>query len=403
MAEFNYTARSESGDITRGKVNAESKQAALSALNQKGLHPLTVEKPKKGLADIEIPLPGQNKVKTQDLVMFTRQFSTMINAGVPLLKSLSTMRDQTESEALSRILEEVTSKVEGGVSLSEALGEHPDAFSDVYVNMVKAGEEGGILDDIMERLANQVEKDADIKGKLRSALTYPGVICVVAIGAVVFLMTSIIPRFSEIFENAGIDLPIQTRILLGLSDFLLNYGFFILGALVVAGIFLIRFIRTSKGKFMFDSLLLKMPILGPVVLKVNTARFAQTFSSLSIAGVSVINSLEVTSGALSNSVVQKGIKDSVEKIKNGQSISQSLTEAEIFPGIVTQMASVGEETGDIAEVLTKVAVFYEKEVDRTVASISSIIEPILIVGLGSIVGLIVASVFGPLSEITGSI
>lgn len=313
------------------------------------------------------------------------------------------MRDQTDSEALEKILDEVVNKVEGGISLSEALHEHPEAFSDVYVNMVKAGEEGGILDEIMDRLATQVEKDAEIKGKLRSALIYPGVITVVAIGAVVFLMTNIIPKFADIFEEFGSELPIQTRLMITVSDFLLDYGLILLGLLVVGGIFLVRFIRTEKGKYLFDSMLLKTPIFGTVVLKVNTARFAQTFSSLSLAGVSVINSLEVTSGALSNAVVKKGIHDSVEKIKNGQTIAGALSDAKIFPGIVVQMAAVGEETGEIADVLTKVADFYEKEVDRTVAGISSIIEPILIVGLGAVVGLIVASIFGPLTAITQDI
>lgn len=403
MAKFTYSAQSKSGDIQKGTIESDTKESALKALQAKGLRPLTVHTEKKSPGDINIKLPGSNKVKKQDLVIFTRQLSTMINAGVPLIQSLATMRDQTESEALQKVLSGVVVKVESGIQLSEAMGEHPKVFSSVYTNMVKAGEEGGILDQIMERLALQVEKDAEIKGKLKSALTYPAVVTLVALGAVTFLLTNIIPNFGEIFEQFEMELPIQTRLMLGLSDFLRDNAVLLLVTIAGSVIALLRWKKTPKGKFIIDNLMLKAPIFGPVVLKVNVARFAQTFSSLTSAGVSVVNALEVTSGALSNSVIQKGILDSVEKIKNGQPISKSLSETGIFPPIITQMTAVGEETGQIDVVLEKVAEFYTKEVDRTIESISSIIEPMLIVGLGGAVGLIVASIFGPLSEITGGI
>ncbi|MEX0748907.1 MAG: type II secretion system F family protein [Candidatus Saccharimonadales bacterium] len=400
MPQYTYTAQASDGQIQRGSVEADTKAAALSALQARELRPLSVTEAKKSLKDITIALPGQKKVKANDLVIFTRQFATMINAGVPMVKSLSTMRDQTDSPALRSILDDVTAKVEGGIQLSEALANHPKVFSGVYTNMIRAGEEGGILDQIMERLAGQVEKDAEIKGKLRSALIYPGVITVVAIGAVTFLVTNIIPKFGAIFDQVGAELPIQTRMMLGLSDFLINYGLLLLGAIVLTAIATLRFVKTERGRFIFDSLLLKAPIFGPVLLKINVARFSNTFSSLTSAGVSVVKSLEVTSGALSNTVIKRGISESVEKITNGQPISKSLSETNIFPAIVTQMTAVGEETGQIDTVLEKVAEFYSKEVDRTIEGISSIIEPVLIVGLGGVVGLIVASIFGPLAELT---
>lgn len=403
MPEFNYTAQTKDSQIQKGSVEATTKTAAIAALQARDLRPLVVTEAKKTFGDIKIPLPGGDKVKTQDLVIFTRQLATMINAGVPLLQSISTMRDQTDSVALRKVLDDVVAKVEGGIQLSEALAAHPTVFSAVYVNMVKAGEEGGILDQIMDRLANQVEKDAEIRGKLKSALTYPAVITIVAIAAVTFLITNIIPKFSGIFEEFGGELPIQTRMLIGLSEFLTTYGFFILAAVII-GIFLFRrFFKTPHGKYLFDSLLLKAPVFGTVVLKVNIARFSQTFSSLTNAGVSVVQSLEVTSGALSNAVIQKGISESVERIKNGQPISKSLSEAKVFPPIVIQMTAVGEETGQIDTVLDKVAEFYSKEVDRTIEGVSAIIEPILIVALGGVVGLIIASIFGPLTEITQGI
>lgn len=403
MARFTYSAQSKSGDVQKGTIESDTKDTALKALQSKGLRPLTVNAEKKSAGDINIKLPGSNKVKKEDLVIFTRQLATMINAGVPLIQSLATMRDQTESEALQKVLGDIVVKVESGIQLSEAMEEHPKVFSSVYINMVKAGEEGGILDQIMERLALQVEKDAEIKGKLKSALTYPAVVTLVAIGAVTFLLTNIIPNFGEIFEQFEMELPIQTRIMLGLSDFLRNNAVLLLISIAGGVVALLRWKKTAKGKFIIDSFMLKAPVFGPVVLKVNVARFAQTFSSLTSAGVSVVSALEVTSGALSNSVIQKGILESVEKIKNGQPISKSLSETGIFPPIITQMTAVGEETGQIDVVLEKVAEFYTKEVDRTIESISSIIEPVLIVGLGGAVGLIVASIFGPLSEITGGI
>ena len=403
MAQFKYSAQDASGEIQKGTIEADTKDAAVAALKKKSMRPLAVETQKKSAANIQIKMPGSNKVKNEDIVIFTRQLATMINAGVPLIQSLATMRDQTDSEALQAVLDKVVVKVQSGIPLSEALAEHPKVFSPVYINMVKAGEEGGILDQIMERLAIQEEKDAEIRGKLKSALTYPAVVMIVAIGAVTFLLTNIIPNFGEIFEQYDMDLPIQTRILLGLSDFLVSNAIGIVIAIVGSIVALLRWKKTPKGKFLFDKFLLKAPIFGTVVLKVNVARFAQTFSSLTGAGVSVVNALEVTSGALSNAVIQKAILDSVASIKNGEPISKSLVETGIFPPIITQMTAVGEETGQIDVVLEKVAEFYTKEVDRTVESISSIIEPVLIVGLGGAVALIVASVFGPLSEITGGI
>ncbi|PSO43307.1 secretion system protein [Candidatus Saccharibacteria bacterium QS_5_54_17] len=403
MANFTYTAKKKDGSPQKGTVVAESKSAALKALQDRGIQPLVIKQARRSIRDFNFKLPIGGKVKTRELVVFTRQFATMMNAGVPMIRTLSTLRDQTESDTFKECISDVLSKVEGGTQLSEAMSEHPEAFSKVYVNMIRAGEEGGILDQISERLADQVEKDSQIKGKVKSAMIYPAVITLVTIGAFVFIMVSIIPKLASIFQQFEGELPLQTKIMLGISNFMVDNGFF-LGVLAVIGIIaFFRFKRTTKGKYMLDQALLRLPIFGKIIMKVNVARFARTFSSLSSAGVSVLDSLYVTSGALSNSVIRSKIDESSERIKEGESIAGSLEVHQLFPPLMTQMASVGEETGQIDVVLEKVAQFYEEEVDRVMSGLTSIIEPILILVLGSMVGLIVASVFGPITSITQQI
>lgn len=403
MADFSYTAQKDDGNTQKGTIVASSKSAALSALKERGVQPLVIKEAKKSWKDLDIKLPSRGKVKSQHIVVFTRQFATMVNAGVPLIRTLATLRDQTESDEMYEVLSDVVEKVEGGTQLSEAMGAHPKVFSKVYVNMIRAGEEGGILDQIADRLANQVEKDSEMKGKVKSAMIYPAVILLITIGAFIFIMTAIIPKLAAIFEQFEGDLPIQTKIMLGISNFMVDNGILLIVLTIVAIIVFIRSIRTTKGKYLFDTIVLKLPIFGAIIMKVNIARFARTFSSMSTAGVSVLDSLAVTSGSLSNTVIQRSIEQSTQSIKNGESIAESLGNHAVFPPLIIQMASVGEETGQIDVVLDKVADFYEKEVDRVMSGLTSIIEPLLILVLGGMVGLIVSSVFGPISSITESI
>lgn len=402
MAEFDYVALDSQNRNQSGSIEAANQSAAAMALRGKGLRLQLLKERKRGFS-LNLNLSLGSKVKNKDLVIFTRQFATMINAGVPMVKSLSTLQKQTEAPAMQQILNTIVADVEGGTQLSVAMAKHPKAFSSVYINMIKAGEEGGILDQIMERLATQVEKDAEMKGKLKSALIYPGVITLITIGAFVFIMTGIIPKLAQIFDQFEGELPLQTKLMLGISDFMVNNSLLLISMIVVLIVVFIRFIHTKRGKFLFDALLLKVPVFGPIVLKVNVARFARTFSSLAGAGVAIVSSLEVTSGSLSNTVIKKGILDSVNLVRNGQPIADALAQSNVFPGIIIQMTAVGEETGQVDVVLDKIAEFYEKEVDRVVAGLSSIIEPLLIVMLGGMVGLIVASVFGPIASITQNV
>ncbi len=403
MADFNYTGRSADGKTVSGTASASSRDEAVSSLIKRGITPQTVKSAKKTGAQMEIPIPGGNRVKSKALVVFTRQFSTMVSAGVPMMRALTTLQEQTDSKPLKVVLAKVSADVQGGAQLSDSLAKHPKVFSSVYVNMVRAGEAGGILDQIMNRLATQVEKDNEIKGKFKSAMVYPVVVTLVAIGAVGFLLVGVVPQLAGILEDAGGTLPPQTKLILAVSNFMTNQWYILIGGIVAAIFGFKKFTGNPKGKYKFHQLLLKIPIFGNIILKVNVARFARTFSSLLAAGVTVIDALDVTSKALTNTVIQKGLQDSIEGIKNGGNIADSLAESKILPAIIIQMTAVGEETGKLGEVLDKVAEFYEEEVNQITSSIASIIEPILIVGLGGVVGFIVMSVLGPILSIQGAV
>jgi type IV pilus assembly protein PilC len=406
MPTYTYTAKTKAGDFAKGTVAAPDRTAATASLVEKGLVPVLVKETKSRGSGrgFSIPFfPKGGKVGLKDKVIFSRQFATMINAGVPITQSLNILKEQATVPSFRDAIADISSKVEGGSSLAGALAEHPDIFSPVYINMVKAGEAGGILDEILDRLATQQEKDAEIVSKVKGAMTYPAVIFFATMVAFVFLMTVIVPKLAVIFEGMGAKLPIYTRILLFISNSLVHYGIFIGIGLIAAGISLARYTRTPIGKRQLDTLLLKLPIFGPILVKVNVARFARTFGSLMSSGISVLDSLTVTASALNNTVFQDGLNKIAAEVKNGKSVSEPLKELKVFPLIVGQMIAVGEETGQMDTILLKVAGFYESEVDTVISSITSIIEPILIITLGGMVGFIVISVFGPISSLSNSV
>lgn len=403
MAEYKYIAKDDSGKMQNGVIEADSRDFAVQSLIKKSLTPITVQPSKKAGVSIKIKLPGSNKVKPKSIVVFTRQFSTMVSAGVPLLRALTTLEEQSDSPALKKALKKVVADVQSGTTLSDSMAKHPQIFSEVYINMVKAGEAGGILDKIMMRLANQVEKDAEIKGKFKGAMVYPIVVTIVAVGAVGFLMVSVIPNLAGILLEAGGELPIQTKIILGISNFLTNQWYVLIIAIILIAFGFRKYTSKEEGQFKFHQLLLKIPIFGNIILKVDVARFARTLSSLLSAGVTVLDALDVTSKSLNSLVIQRGIQKSIKEIKDGSNISDALASSHTLPAIIIQMTAVGEETGNLGDVLDKVAEFYENEVTQITDSLASIIEPILIVGLGGVVGFIVLSVLGPILSIQGSV
>jgi type IV pilus assembly protein PilC len=301
------------------------------------------------------------------------------------------------------VIADISKQVEGGATLAKAMAAHPKIFPPVFVNMVHAGETGGILDQVLERLATQQEKDAEIIHKVRGAMIYPSVITTVTLGAFFFMMVVIVPKMGTIFESFGSELPAYTRTLLGISTFMKQYFVFIIGGLVGAIIALMRWRKTAAGKVTLDSLLIRLPLFGKIIRKVNIARFARTFGSLMASGISVIDALNTTASALGNSVYKKSVETIAAEVKNGKPISEPLRRNKNFPPIVAQMTAVGEETGKIDEILIKLATFYEREVDNVISNLTSVIEPILIVVIGGMIGSIVVGILGPLGSLTGSI
>ncbi|HET6863865.1 MAG TPA: type II secretion system F family protein [Candidatus Saccharimonadales bacterium] len=403
MADFAYNAINSKGEHISGVITAGSRDAAVTELRSQGSRPLSVKISKGKGFNFAL---GKPKVKLRDLVIFTRELSTMINAGVPLPRALSTMQSQFDNKVFQDTIASINHDVEAGQPLGDAMAKFPTIFNDVYVNMVRAGEAGGILDDILKRLAGQVEKDSSIRKKIKSAMAYPVVIMCVTIIAFFGIMLFIIPKIGKIFTDLGgpnAKLPVQTRLLLAISNFMLHNIIFIV-IISAALIFSFRhYIKTEKGKYRWHGFLLRLPIVGNIVTKVAVARFSRTFSSLMGSGVSVLDALEVTGRAVGNKVIQKELSEVAVAVKNGQPLGKQLLTAKFFPPIVGQMLSVGEETGKVDEVLIKVADFYEEEVDAVIDGLASIIEPIMIIVLGSVVGLIAASVMGPIASLSKNI
>lgn len=406
MATFKYTAKNTQGKIINGSIDATDRASVMAALSKQSLTPISISAGAKKSTGGIMKYFGGDKVKSDDIVIFTRQLSAMISAGVPLLRSLTSLHDHTESSALARVTEGIIKDVEGGAQLGDALAKYPDTFSDVYVNMVRAGEAAGILDDILKRLAIQQEKNASMRRKIKSAMTYPIVLIVITIGAFFGLMLFVIPQIGKILKDLGgpeAQLPVLTQAMLGISDFLLKNGVLVIAA-AVFGIFMLRrFLRTPKGKRIFHSLILKVPLISPIIKKVAVARFARTFSALMGAGVAVLEALSVTSRAVGNVIYEEKLVEAAELVKNGKTLSSVIDSSDLFPPIVAQMLAVGEETGQTDVVLIKVADFYEEEVDAAIDGISSIIEPVMILVMGSMVGLIAASVMGPIAGLAQNI
>lgn len=422
--KFSYRALTSEGKTISGVYEATNRDALIAALHRQDARPIlikvAVDNDKK---DNWLQAFFRPKVKLRDMVVFTRQLSTLVSAGVPLPRSLTTLQQQAENKYFQEVIGNITKDVEGGLSLGDAFAKYPDIFSEVYINMVKAGEAGGILDEILKRLATQAEKDATIRKKIKGAMTYPTVILTITTIAFFGLMTFVIPKIGEILVQLGganAQLPIYTQILLGISHFLLASSIinfiplvgslplisltpnmlFIIALGAIIGSYLLRYIKTPKGKLRFHGLLLHVPILKTIIIKIAVARFARTFSALTSAGVTVLDALEITGSAIGNKVIENELLDAAKDVRSGKPLSEPIGRSKLFPPIVAQMLAVGEETGQIDKILVKIADFYEEDVDTVIDSLSSIIEPLMIIVLGAIVGLIAASVMGPIASLS---
>jgi len=398
MPTFNYSVRDKSGRIVKGAVDGESRDAVSAKLREMGYIILEVDQ-QGGLAALNQISFGTG-VKTKDVVIFARQFATMINAGLSLTKCLSILAQQTESVGLRNVIQQVAKDVEAGQSLSDSMSRHPKVFPPIFINMVRAGETGGVLDEVLIRVADHFEAEAALKGKIKSAMTYPiamgGLVLVVLAAMMIF----VVPTFEGMFADMGGTLPAPTQLLVDISDFVSSASGAIALVVAIALYFVFRWwVNTVSGRYIWDGVKLRMPVFGTMVQKIALAKFTRTFGTLIAAGVPILSALDIVADTAGNEVVAKAVKGARSAIKEGETIAKPLSESSIFPSMLVQMIAVGEETGALDAMLNKIADFYDEEVSTAVEGLTSIIEPIMMATLGVIVGGMVIALYMPMFQV----
>jgi type IV pilus assembly protein PilC len=394
MPVYRWEGKTLRGAIKRGELEAASEAALRIQLRQQNIIPTKVLSKGK---EIKLQLSiGGSRISQKMIAVFTRQLATMIDAGLPLVQSLDILATQQENKAFQSILTAIRDDVESGSTFAAALGRHPKIFNDLYVNLVVAGEEGGILDNILLRLSNYIEKAVALKKKVKSAMVYPAAIVAVAVLVVSVLMIFVIPVFEKMFLSAGQSLPLLTLIIVGLSNLLKQYFLFLAAGLVVLAIIIRRYYKTEGGRRAIDAFLLKVPVFGLLLKKIAIARFSRTLSTLVSSGVPILDSLNIVAKTAGNQIVEDAIFKARSSISEGETIAEPLSRARVFPPMVTQMISVGESTGSLDTMLSKIADFYEEEVDTTVATLTSLLEPFLMIFLGGTIGTIVIAMYLPI-------
>ncbi|HUP70120.1 MAG TPA: type II secretion system F family protein [Acidimicrobiales bacterium] len=396
---YAYKVRDKAGKIHTGELEADSTTLVANKLRQLGYVPIAIDKKTESIGKKELKLPGMGKPKLKDISIFSRQFATMIDSGLSLLRSLYILEEQTDNKVLAGILGEVRQDVEKGTSLSQALSRHPKTFNRLYVSMVKAGEIGGVLDSVLIQLADTIEKQVALKQKIKSAMTYPvAVLCLVLL-IVTAMLLFVVPTFKVLYDDLGGTLPLPTRILLTVSSALAK-GLPIVILVMVGIVFgFKKWIETDKGRSIFDAFKLKIVLFGNLVHKTILVRFSRTLASLLRSGVPILESLEITADTVSNSVAAKAIYDVQDGVKQGEPLAKRMANHDIFPPMVVQMIAVGEETGAVDTMLDKIGDFYEQEVEALVNALTSLLEPLLIVVLGGAVGSMVIALYMPLFNI----
>lgn len=397
MPTFTYTARNTNGDLKSATIDAPSRDDAVAQLRRQRLTIIKVDESKS------TPKKSLGSIKMRDIVIFTRQFSTMINAGLPLVQALDILAKQSENKALQAVVREVVFDVESGNTVADAMKKHPKAFSDLYTNMVAAGEAGGILDTILNRLAIFMEKNDALVRKVKGAMIYPTVIMCVAALCVVILLWKVIPVFASMFGSVGMTLPLPTRVVIGASGFLNAYWWALIGGIAGLAYFIKQYYATSSGQLVIDRFLLHVPVLGDVLRKSAVSRFTRTLGTLISSGVSILDGLEITARTSGNRVVQDAIMGSRASIAGGETIAGPLQKSEVFPPMVISMIAVGEQTGGLDEMLTKIADFYDDEVDAAVSALLSLLEPIMIVFLGVVVGGMIVAMYLPIFDMVNAV
>jgi type IV pilus assembly protein PilC len=395
MPVFVWQAQTRQGDVRKGEMEAPNAEAVSAALRRQGLNPTRVKgKPR----EIKINIPGLgDKVRDRDIVVFTRQFATMIDAGLPLVQCLEILGAQSDNKTLGKTLETIRADVEGGASYAEALSKHPKIFDELYVNMVHAGETGGILDTILARLSAYMEKAIALKKKVKTAMVYPAVTMGVAVLVIAILMIFVIPKFADMFTGAGGELPYMTRIVIGMSHFAASYKMlYIVVGLAIALFFLKRYYATTPGRRRIDGIFLRLPVFGPLIRKVAVAKFTRTLSTMLASGVPLLDALEICAKTAGNKVVEDAVFSTRESITEGKTIAEPLEGTGVFPPMVVQMISVGEATGALDNMLSKIADFYDEEVDNAVEALTSLMEPMMMVFLGGAIGFVVIAMYLPI-------
>ncbi|HSE61638.1 MAG TPA: type II secretion system F family protein [Candidatus Saccharimonadales bacterium] len=401
MLTFDYTARdTTTNKVIKSTVQAESERSAAKLLMAQGIVPLSIIEQDKNSGLLS---KFTNRVTAKDRIIFTRQLATLINAGLPLAQSLRTLADQTNSKRLVSIINEIITSIEGGSSLNEAFGKHPEVFNDVYLALIAAGEVSGTLDEALEHIADQQEKDAELIGKVRGALVYPGIVLFVIIGVVGFMLFTVMPQIEHLYKDLHRELPFVTAILVGASKFAISFWWLLI-LLAGAGIyFLKRYIDTDAGRRAFDNIKIHLPMFGGLFRKLYMARFARTGQTLMATGVPMLEMLRIAARAVNNTVIAEAISRSAEKVKGGKSLSSALKKEPVILSLVPQMISIGEQSGGIDKMMGKAASYYENELDNTVRSISTAIEPILMVVLAMIAGLMVLAILLPVYGLIGNL
>ncbi len=399
---FNYQVRDRAGKLVSGTLEADSQAAVAQKLRSLGYAPVSIEQEKGSTLQKELSIPGfGNKVKLADLAIFSRQFATMINSGLSLIRSLTILVEQTENKKLCEVIDDIRNQVESGRSLSEALAEHDDVFPKLYVAMVRAGETAGMLDAVLIRIAETLEKDLALRRKIKSAMTYPVIVFVMAVILTTFMLIFIVPVFAGMFEDLGGELPLPTQILQKTSNFLKSpLGILCYFGIPTAAWQAFKQIRkTEKGRYQLDVIKLKLPVFGTLFHKIALARFSRNLGTLLRAGVPILQSLEITADTVNNGPIGHAVKDVQDSVRQGESIASPLTEHDVFPPMVIQMIAVGEETGQVDTMLEKIAEFYDQEVEAMTESLTALMEPLMIAVLGGIVGSMVIALYMPMFKI----
>jgi type IV pilus assembly protein PilC len=404
MAKFRWEARGRTGSVQKGVMDAPSRDMVEAQLKKFGFSGISIKEEGKGLSmEIQIPGLGGKKVQTKEIVVFTRQFATMIDSGLPLVQCLEILSSQQENKTFREVLVKVKESVEGGSTFADALARHPKVFDDLFVNLVAAGEVGGILDTILNRLASYTEKAMKLKKQIKGAMVYPSTVMSIAILVVGVIMIFVIPTFAKMFADFGGDLPAPTKFVIALSNFLVKYIIVIIAAAV--GIFLLfkKYYATEKGRKMIDRLALRAPIFGLLIRKVAVAKFTRTLGTLVSSGVPILDGLDIVAKTAGNKVVEEAIMKVRQSISEGKTIAEPLQQSGVFPPMVVQMISVGEATGAMDAMLSKIADFYDDEVDDAVAAMTAMLEPMLMVFLGVVVGGLVIAMYLPIFKIAGTV